>query len=265
MKRLGYLLKLDFNENLKAFIWTSVTMLLVYLFFFWWAHIIGIPLDSYSLSKGLFSPEHIEMITKAQCAAVGNFGALAMYFCFLVIASQLYGKEQKKQIRTAFLMLPATNLEKFLARWLYMIGFSVVVGILTFIVADVLHMIWLSSADRPVIAATKYFFIQWPRDADAKWKILIANGYAVLIAIHSIYLFGGIYLRKHHFAITSLFLVIFGSLFVKIINTLEPHLFAGYRGYVLCVCFICAIILFTWLSYKVFCRWQLTDRKNANL
>ena len=260
MKRLGYLLKLDFNENLKAFIWTSVTMLLVYLFFFWWAHIIGIPLDSYSLSKGLFSPEHIEMITKAQCAAVGNFGALAMYFCFLVIASQLYGKEQKKQIRTAFLMLPATNLEKFLARWLYMIGFSVVVGILTFIVADVLHMIWLSSAGRPVIAATKFFLFSGKLS-----YVINVIVYASLILIHSIYLFGGIYLRKHHFAITSLFLVIFGSLFVKIINSLEPHLFAGYRGYVLCVCFICGIILFTWLSYKVFCRWQLTDRKNANL
>lgn len=262
MKRLGYLLKLDFHENLKAFIWTSVTMLLVYLFFFWWAHIIGIPLDSYSLSKGLFSPEHIEMITKAQCAAVGNFGALAMYFCFLVIASQLYGKEQKKQIRTAFLMLPATNLEKFLARWLYMIGFSVVVGILTFIVADVLHMIWLSSADRPVIAATKFFF-EAPL-VSGKLSFVI-NVYASLILIHSIYLFGGIYLRKHHFAITSLFLVIFGSLFAKIINSLEPYLFAGYRGYVSRVCFICAIILFTWLSYRVLCRWQLTDRKNANL
>lgn len=258
MKRLGYLLKLDFHENLKAFIWTSVTMLLMYLFFFWWAHNIGIPLDSYSLSKVLYSPEHIEMVTNAQCGSVGHFGNVAMYFCFLVIASQLYGKEQKKQIRTALLMLPATNLEKFLARWLYMIGFSVVAGILTFIVADVLHMIWLSSADRPVIAATKYFF-----DHDAKWKIHVANG-AVLIAIHSIYLFGGIYWRKNHFAITSLFLMVLGSLFVKVINSLEPHLFEGYRGYVVCVCFICAIILFTWLAYRTFCRWQLTDRKYIN-
>ena len=261
MKRLGYLLKLDFHENLKAFIWTSVTMLLMYLFFFWWAHNIGIPLDSYSLSKGLFSPEHIEMITNAQCGSVGRFGSIAMYFGFIVIASQLYGKEQKKQIRTAFLMLPATNLEKFLARWLYMIGFSVVVGILTFIVADVLHMIWLSSADRPVIAASKYFFDNWSED-----KVL--RGVSVnsfFILIHSLYLFGGIYLRKHHFAITSLFLVIFGSLFVKIINSLEPHLFLGHRSYVLCILHICGIILFTWLAYRTFCRWQLTDRKNANL
>lgn len=258
MKRLGYLLKLDFNENLKAFIWTSVTMLLVYLFFFWWGPNIGIP-DA-SVIHGVQNP--IEFITKAQCEAVGNFGAVAMYFCFIVIASQLYGKEQKKQIRTALLMLPATNLEKFLARWLYMIGFSVVAGILTFIVADVLHMIWLSSADRPVIAATKFFF-EAPLFS-GKLSFVI-NVYASLILIHSIYLFGGIYLRKHHFAITSLFLVIFGSLFAKIINSLEPYLFAGYRGYVSRVCFICGIILFTWLSYKVFCRWQLTDRKNANL
>lgn len=262
MKRLGYLLKLDFNENLKAFIWTSVTMLLVYLFFFWWAHNIGFPLNTYSLYKGQFSPEHIiEMVTNAQCGSVGRFGSVAMYFCFIVIASQLYGKEQKKQRRTAFLMLPATNQEKFLARWLYMIGFSVVAGILTFFVADVLHMIWLSSADRPVIAASKYFFDNWSENK----VIRGVSVYSFLILIHSLYLFGGIYLQKHHFAITSLFLVIFGSLFVKIINSLEPHLFAGHRAYVLCILHVCGIILFTWLSYKVFCRWQLTTRKNANL
>lgn len=255
MKRLGYLLKLDFQQNLKAFIWTSVTMLLVYLFFFRWEHIMGIPLDSYSLSKGLYSPEHIEMVTNAQCGSVGHFGSVAMYFCFIVIASQLYGKEQKKQRRTAFLMLPATNQEKFLARWLYMIGFSVVAGILTFFVADALHMIWLSSADRPVIAASKYFFEPL---ADGDWRF-------VFVVIHSAYLFGGIFFHKHHFAVTSLLLVIFGSLFVKIINSLEPHLFAGHRAYVLCILHICVIILFTWLSYKVFCRWQLTTRKNANL
>ena len=255
MKRLGYLLKLDFQQNLKAFIWTSVTMLLVYLFFFRWEHIMGIPLDSYSLSKGLYSPEHIEMVTNAQCGSIGHFGSVAMYFCFIVIASQLYGKEQKKQIRTAFLMLPATNLEKFLSRWLYMIGFSIVAGILTFFVADALHMIWLSSADRPIIAASNYLFEPL---ADGDWRF-------VFVVIHSAYLFGGIFFHKHHFAITSLFLVIFGSLFVKIINSLEPHLFAGHRAYVLCILHICGIILFTWLSYKVFCRWQLTTRKNANL
>ena len=219
MKRLGYLLKLDFQQNLKAFIWTSVTMLLVYLFFFRWEHIMGIPLDSYSLSKGLYSPEHIEMVTNAQCGSVGRFGSVAMYFCFIVIASQLYGREQKKQLRTAFLMLPATNLEKFLSRWLYMIGFSIVAGILTFFVADALHMIWLSSADRPIIAASKYFFEPL---ADGDWRF-------VFVVIHSAYLF------------------------------------AGYRAYVLCILHICGIILFTWLSYKVFCRWQLTTRKNANL
>ena len=144
MKRLGYLLKLDFSENLKSLLCASIVMLLVYLFLFWWAHNIGIPLNYYSLTNGLYNPEHIELVTKAQCEAVGNFGALAMYFCFLLTANLLYSKEQKKQQRVALLMLPATNLEKFLSRWLYMIVFSVIVGILTFIVADALQMIWLS-------------------------------------------------------------------------------------------------------------------------
>lgn len=259
MKRLGYLLKLDFHENLKAFIWTSVTMLLMYLFFFWWAHIIGIPLNSYSLSKGLFSPEHIEMVTKAQCEAVGRFGAIAMFFCFLMTASLLYGKEQKKQFRSALLMLPASNLEKFLSRWLYMIVFSVIVGILTFIIADAFHILFLSSVDRPLISATKYFFDTWPRGGDSY------GIYLTFILIHSAYLFGGVFFSRNHFAITSLFLVIFGIFFVKIINFFVPSIFPVYRPFVISICFVCSIILFTWLAYRTFCRWQLINRKYVNL
>jgi len=273
MKRLGYLLRLDFSENMKSLLWASVAMLLVYLFFFWWAHNIGVPLDYYSLSHGLYSQEHLEMVTKAQCEAVGNFGALAMYFCFLLTANRLYSMEQKKQQRIALLMLPATNLEKFLARWIYMIEFSVVVGILTFIVADVLHMLWLSSAGRPVIAATKYFFGIWP--SDAKWKILAANVYAAFVAIHSIYLFGGIFFRRYHIAVTSLLFVFVAVITRQLVEIIE--IFTDYPDsyttaaklnmYYLVVfaIFSFGIALFTWLSYKVFCRWQLTDRKFVNL
>ena len=267
MKRLGYLLKLDFHENLKSLLWASIGMLLVYLFFFWWAHNM-IPFHA---GCGLY--ENIELITREQCESVGNFGALAMYFCFLLTANKLYGKEQKKQQRISLLMLPATNFEKFLSRWIYMVIFSVTVGILTFIVADALHMLWLSSAGRPVIAATKYFFGIWP--SDAKWKILAANVYAALIAIHSISLFGGIFFRRYHIAVTSLFFVFVAIITRQLVETIE--IFTDYPGsyttaaklnmYYLVVfaIFSFGIALFTWLSYKVFCRWQLTDRKFVNL
>ena len=47
-----------------------------------------------------------------------------MYIFFLIAVSILYRGEQKKQVRIAWLMLPATNLEKFLVRWIYMLAFS---------------------------------------------------------------------------------------------------------------------------------------------
>ena len=269
MKRLGYLLKLDFHENLKSLLWASIGMLLVYLFFFWWAHNIG--LASSHEGRGLY--ENIELVTRAQCESVGSFGALAMYFCFLLTANKLYGKEQKKQQRISLLMLPATNFEKFLSRWIYMVIFSVIVGILTFIVADALHMLWLSSAGRPVIAATKYFFGIWP--SNAKWKILAANVYAALVAIHSISLFGGIFFRRYHIAVTSLFFVAVAMITLQLVETIEtlteyPDAYttaSKLNTYYMVVfaIFTFGIALFTWLSYKVFCRWQLTDRKLVNL
>ena len=69
------------------------------------------------------------------------FSVIAMYIFFLISASTLYRGEQKKQQRIAWLMLPASNLEKFLSRWIYMLVFMLVGGVLTFFVADCIHMV----------------------------------------------------------------------------------------------------------------------------
>ena len=54
-------------------------------------------------------------------------------------------------------MLIATNLEKFLARWGYLLAFSLVGGLLTFFVADGIHIAWLWLTGKPVVAAMPYF------------------------------------------------------------------------------------------------------------
>ena len=41
MTRFGRVLKLDFYEGRKAMMWGTLCMLLLYLFFFWFAHELG--------------------------------------------------------------------------------------------------------------------------------------------------------------------------------------------------------------------------------
>ena len=101
MTRFGRVLKLDFTEGMKSMMWAALAMLLLYLFFFWFAYNIGF---HGFVNRG-------EDFVRMVCEAVGSFGCVAMMFFFLITVSTLYRSEQKKQQRIAWLMLPATNLE----------------------------------------------------------------------------------------------------------------------------------------------------------
>ena len=146
MTRFGRVLKLDFVEGRKAMMWGALCMLLLYLFFFWFAWNIGMHVSA--VNDG-------DTYVKGLCQAVAGFSMMAMFIFFLITASTLYRGEQKKQQRIAWLMLPATNLEKFLSRWIYMLAFMLVGGVLPIILADGIHMAWLEAAGYPVYSMAK--------------------------------------------------------------------------------------------------------------
>ena len=112
MTRFSRVLKLDFIEGYKSMLWGALCMTLLYLFFFWFAH---------NLSMHSLRYDHIHdpivrntMIINYICEAVSGFSVMAVFIFFLISASTLFRSEQKKQKRIAWMMLPATNLEKFL-------------------------------------------------------------------------------------------------------------------------------------------------------
>ena len=91
MTRFGRVLKLDFTEGLKPMMWGALCMLLLYLFFFWFAWNIGFH---------SFEPKN--QIVDPVCESVGAFSMIAMYIYFLITACTLYRGEQKKQQRIAW-------------------------------------------------------------------------------------------------------------------------------------------------------------------
>lgn len=150
LQRFGSVLRFDFAQNRQQLLWCVLGMLMVYLFFFWFAHNIGMRVDKVT---------DWELQIKNICEGVGIFGVVCFYIYMMATASTLYWREQKKAKRTAWLMLPATNLEKFLSRWVFMLAVSLG-GFLMFFVADAIHMAWLWMTGKPIIAATTYFFTQ---------------------------------------------------------------------------------------------------------
>ena len=196
------------------------------------------------------------------CEGVGAFGSIAMFLFFLAVASSLFRKEQKKAKRTTYLTLPATNLEKFLSRWVYMLTLSVVGGFLTFFVADAIHMAWLWLTDKPVIAATTYFLKAFPQTSNSvpheTWLNVLFR-YSVLVAAHAFFLLGGILFRKYQTVATALV----GSMLFD-----QPYMRGiPYAWYYSClsVFMVALTCVFTVLAYRLFCRWQIATYHFVNL
>ena len=276
MKRFGQVLKLDFAEGRKAMMWGALCMLLLYLFFFWFAHEIGYHNSRFDYIND--PDEALLMRITTICEAVGIFSAMAMYVFFLITASTLYRAEQKKQQRIAWLMLPATNLEKFLSRWVYLLVFSLVGGLLPFFVADLIHMAYLGMTDCPVLAATNNFFNTFPHTRIVEGEYTGDNPFSVtmqysfLIALHSFFLLGGVFFKKFHFIATAAIFVLTMIGIATMANmfgyrntpiTTESALAIRYTIWI--AVHICFTALFTWLAYRLFCRWQVVTHKFANV
>ena len=254
--RFGRVLKLDFAQGFKSMMWGSLCMLMLFLFYFWFAHNIGYSHVTYN-SPDLF-PKYIS-------EGVGMFSMPTLCIFFLVVASMSYRAEQKKQKRIAWLMLPATNLEKFLSHWVYMLVYSLVGGLLMFLLADGLHILYLKVTGMPVFAASSTFFASFPQGDRLPNLIAI---YAFMTTVHAFYLLGSVFFKRFHFIATSAVFVLFMSL--MIVDGHGRSVAVSQGSVELFEYFLVAFqawmaLLFTWLSYRLFCRWQVVTHKFANI
>lgn len=247
-------MRFDFAQNRQQLLWCVLGMLMGYLFFFWFAHNIGMRVDRVT---------DWELQIKHICEGVGIIGVVSFYIYMLAAASTLYWREQKKAKRTAWLMLPATNMEKFLSRWVFMLVVSLG-GFLMFFVADAIHMAWLWMTGKPIIAATTYFFTQ---TTNVAWLRLFSVN-CFLMSVQAFFLLGGILFRKFQPIVTALVgIVLFlGLEYFRIhIGSFIPDIPYTWYHVMQSVFFVALTCVFTVLAYRLFCRWQLATRNFVNL
>ena len=261
LRRFGRVLRFDFAQNRQQLLRDVLGMLMAYLFFFWFDHNIGMRVDRVT---------DWELHIKHICEGIGIFSVIGLYIYMLATASTLYWREQKKAKRTAWLMLPATNMEKFLSRWVYMFVVSLG-GFLMFFVADAIHMAWLWMTDKPIIAATTYsqYFFMPTSDirTDFAWfKVLSFDCF--LMSVQAFFLMGGILFRKFQPIVTALVgIVLFLGLdyFRVCCGPDTSDIPNTWYHVMLSVFFVALICVFTVLAYRLFCRWQLATRNFVNL
>ncbi len=203
------------------------------------------------------------------------------FFVFLVIfvgvALSTYLPQEKRE-RQMLLMLPATNLEKWLAALINVTVIWTLSAILAFVLGDTLRMVvsawlfdqpWLSGVPKllrflnPVHSWEGH--IRW-------WDLVISS--LMLVWLHSWYVLGGSFFRRYAFIFQSVLLIMGCLGIVYLFKTLEVprgifrtennQFVYPVWGYATCLFFICCSVLNYWLSFHIFKNYELTTNNWTN-
>lgn len=266
IKRFGKLVGFTFADNRKFYLQTAgicaaivVVIAAVYIFLF----------------RNRDSDNYTDMIAKLFFAA----SFVYMLTCSSLIVNDL--SEKAKRI-SAF-MLPASKLEKFIARYLHLLIFIPLVAFVGILVGDLLQMAF-STFFVPHVSSVMSSFID-------KWKSLtylepyvsasyLVKMYFAIIFIHSLYLLVGVVFRRHAW-IKSNITIVLGAfiILVAVLMVCKFILDAIYGKDMYSIIMVQATwvdvledVVFTvfivfnyWLAYRIYSRMQVVANKWYNL
>lgn len=210
-----------------------------------------------------------------------GFGVIFFCFSMLFGASFLFSGMKDTRKRSAFLLWPVSNLEKYIISLLLSILWLAVITIGAYLLADTLRVFIDWVMGRVVIwglpkiidgvfgpAAFEYWQTAWML-------------FAWVFYIHSLYIVGGTLFRRQQFLLTSATIAVVSILLVMILNQINPqinfitgnwdmktetytqifHPFFYILNTTLCL----LIVFHYWASYKLFTRMQVINNKWLNV
>ena len=201
--------------------------------------------------------------------------------------STMFSEVNKKPGREAFLMLPASNMEKFLSIVLYVTVVWTVCIFLSIAVGDTLRMVfrslvsgdeWVSCLPRFVDSFAPSFLYRSIYQYTLSYKVMqVVVLTAMIFWLHSFYTLGATLLRKYTFVLTSIAFMIIVALFGKMVSYYQRELFhavwigdhyvsqeVGTLAYVLAVVLPLLSVINYWASFHIFKGFQLITNKWTN-
>ena len=274
--RLGLVMKRDLMENWKKnlyrFLGPYAGFLLVILFCYM------IKCDYFSFRVTMWSAFIFILV-------LGGF----------YTASSIMENMDTQQNRISFLMLPATSLEKFITRAMYVtLGFALTIFI-ALLLAEVTRFLFLPLFNLPEEYHQSVLPFMWNElmavetmkfvgeGADESYTIEIMTnviGWLVLFWTHSFFILGACYWQKHPFwktlgviMLVNHLLGLIGVLLIQSFEDVNWHIVVEWldanlswitiEGILsfLIVLFTCLLVLNWWLSYRYFKRSQVIKPK----
>lgn len=196
----------------------------------------------------------------------------------------LFNNMKTKEQRITFKMLPATDLEKFIARALYVTVVWWIMAFAAFCVADLFRMLISLIAGIDVVKCLipeftsillgtsehNHFTLNGMTPAEA--YAMRALAYAWIFWLYSFYILGGALLRRRQFVLTTLAHFVLGMVFTPVLVHFTDgvdHEFV--REMAVPLLWTGAAVFTAWgvadwiLSYKIFRRMQVINNKWLNL
>ena len=199
------------------------------------------------------------------------FVSLYVFIITVIIGPSLMFYSMKgKHDRQTLLMLPASNLEKYLMRystWILLLP----ILLLAFFAADLIQYVvnWLVGRDYTTFVTTHFLFderlVSW---RTRLWNELSEDGgfnhYFTGLWLHSVYALGATFFRSHKFnaIFTTIVLIMFVMSLIWLLNNFaesDSIVIGGQDkvGYIVC---IGLTVVNFWLSYRLFCRTQVIGK-----
>ena len=267
--RLLMVMRWDVFTNLKSYLNMMLGMTFALLPFF--------IMQLYQLSKQyqLF-PDTIDLSYWGMSQYVLMIFSIAMY----MMATQIFMVMKTTGQREQFLMLPASNLEKYISRFLFSTLGAAVAMITAIVVADLVQLIFsfllLPGHHQSVCLSIMALlwkiwttFIESIDSAGALMLSLLIMTCGVLV--HSFFILCGTLFRKHTIVVSGILFIVMIYLVIYVIEsvpgTITTCLMHGDNSWIFCL-LIAELLLAGfqyWLSYKVFTRMQVICNRWINL
>ena len=219
--------------------------------------------------------------------SVADFPTIFILVNILVALSMIFFNYEKKANREALLMLPATNLEKYLSAMFFVTVVWTLTVFIGFVVGDTLRMIvrsvfyyneWISTV--PIVLKRLMPFNTRPWIVEPTYFTVVKFFCTsfLFVWIHSLYIFFGTLLRKYAFVVATAALILSIALTLWIgYDKLQLDMFygtthgggvlvyeVGALGYILCVILPLLAVFNYWASFYIFKGFQLITNKWTN-
>lgn len=223
---------------------------------------------------------------------LGSVSGMFMFISFIIFffcGSRIFINMKTKASRSLFLMLPATNMEKFTSRLLYTILGTSLMIVASWIIADIIQFVFslfLTPGMQGSLVGTAFEGLFLKNNFDSS-HFVVRNGTSVLgqtfpvgmfllsltIFTHSFFTLGGTVFRKSATLLTicSSFILMFlmalissfvdDDVLVHFVQSMQPNTF----GWLMVNVFLLLSVFNYWASYKLFTHMQIINNKWFNI